>query len=119
MKSFIRYWLPVIVYAGIIFYFSSLTQPIPAISIFPHMDKVMHFFEFAFLGILLRRALKGASLPYFQIHSFSWTVIFGVMYAMSDEFHQSFVAGREVTFWDLLSDTIGILASLWINIDGR
>jgi len=116
ISRFARHWIPVIVYAGIIFYYSSLSEPLGKIPLFPHADKLIHFFEFAFLGLLLRRALLNASVSYFQQHHIFWTVILGVIYGISDEFHQSFVPGREVAAWDLFFDSIGILASLVIKI---
>lgn len=40
--------------------------------------------------------------------------IMSMLYAASDELHQSFVAGRGPSVWDvLLFDNIGALAGLW------
>lgn len=116
MKRFAKYWMPVIIYAGIIFYFSSLSEPLRKIPLFPHADKIIHFFEFAFLGLLLRRALLNSSRLYFESHAIRWTIIFGMIYGITDEFHQSFVPGRDAGVPDLFFDSIGILASLWLKI---
>jgi len=116
IRQFAKHWIPVIIYAGIIFYSSSLSKPLGKIILFPHADKLIHFFEFAFLGLLLRRALLNASRSCFKQYHIFWTCIFGIMYGISDEFHQYFVPGREVAVWDLFCDSIGVLASLWIKI---
>lgn len=44
---------------------------------------------------------------------FAW--LFAVLYAMTDEFHQSFTAGRHPSVWDvLIFDNLGALISLWL-----
>lgn len=40
----------------------------------------------------------------------AWTVC--LLYAVSDEFHQSFTAGREASFRDVLIDSAGALISV-------
>jgi len=45
-------------------------------------------------------------------HSFLYMVlivIFSTLYGMSDEWHQSFVPGRDASAWDVLADTLGAL----------
>jgi len=47
--------------------------------------------------------------------------LLAILYALTDEFHQSFVNGRHSTIWDvLLFDNLGALGSLWfINRYGK
>lgn len=116
MKSFAKYWLPVIIYASIIFYYSSLSYPLGDIPLSPHADKFIHFFEFAFLGLLLRRALLNTRAGHLQRQAILWTIILGIAYGASDEIHQYFIPCRTATFWDLWFDTFGILGSLWLKI---
>ena len=41
--------------------------------------------------------------------------LFAVLYAATDEFHQSFVGGRHPSVWDVLVfDNLGALISLWL-----
>jgi len=44
-----------------------------------------------------------------------WLVwLFVLLYAMTDEFHQLFVAGRHPSIWDVvIFDNVGALISLW------
>ena len=72
--------------------------------------KGYHFLEFAVLAVLLARALKprSAAIAFF----------ISVVYAGTDEFHQSFVPGRGGMVSDVLIDATGagfglILWNLW------
>ena len=41
--------------------------------------------------------------------------LLAVLYALTDEFHQSFVPGRHSSIWDvLIFDNLGAMTSLWI-----
>ena len=56
-------------------------------------------------------------------HSFDWDKkkrplawLLAVLYALSDEFHQSFTSGRHPSIWDvLIFDNLGALISLWLT----
>jgi VanZ family protein len=43
-------------------------------------------------------------------------ILIGMLYGLSDEFHQSFVPGRACTFTDLMTDTAGVLTAAFIYI---
>ena len=78
------------------------------------LKKSAHFIEYFILACLLFRSLK-LSFNF----SLSKTLILGlllaVLYAASDEYHQSFVAGREPALRDVLIDSVGAgFASLLI-----
>lgn len=51
-------WLPVFVYMALIFHFSSESAPLPALTALV-WDKALHLTEYAGLGLLLCRALRG------------------------------------------------------------
>jgi VanZ family protein len=41
--------------------------------------------------------------------------LLAILYALTDEFHQSYVPGRHPSIWDvLIFDNIGALSSLWL-----
>jgi VanZ family protein len=63
------------------------------------LRKIAHATEFAILGALLLRALRHAG----------WAVAIGMAYAVSDEIHQSFVAGRQGSPWDVAIDSVGVV----------
>lgn len=71
-----------------------------------NIDKVVHACEYALLGFLFLRALEEtAGIPNNRLLIF--TVLFCFLYALSDEYHQSFVVGRSCDLNDALADTFG------------
>jgi VanZ family protein len=110
--TFIRYHLPIILYAALIFMLSSISKIPEEIPAFDFSDKLIHFFEFALFGWLLRRsALKWKT----KTESFKfWFIllIIGAVYAASDELHQLLVPGRFGSIFDWLADIIGLAAGL-------
>ena len=96
---------------GAIFYVSSI--PSVATPFEPFFDftfkKLAHMAEYGILTVLLFNALrihissKGQSL-------FA-AVSIATLYALSDEWHQTFVPGREGTLRDVGIDTLGVLVT--------
>jgi len=105
-KSRVILFLPAVAYMSLIFFISSKSEPSQVVFIFLP-DKLMHFLEFGFLGILLFPAffLNGCSLK----QAFFWTVSTGSMYAFIDEVHQYYVPFREMDVLDFLSDISGLI----------
>ena len=72
--------------------------------------KSVHFANYFVLSLLLFRALRGPSKGW----SRRWAllaVLLAFTYAGSDEFHQSFEAGRGASAMDTLLDTVGAAAA--------
>ena len=95
---------------GLLFFFSSLPST-PAPPLFPHADKLSHAVAFGILGALLAYA----RLPYRlgTINRLVLATLLVAAYGVSDEFHQSFVEGRDASGWDALADGIGgLLAAI-------
>ena len=69
------------------------------------LRKIAHAAEYALLGALLVRALPRPGLAF----------ALGVAYAISDEVHQSFIAGRTGSPLDVALDAVGVLVgvALW------
>jgi len=107
-EKFIKYCLPVIIYAITIFYLSS----IPGDSIpryFSVQDLIVHTIEYAIFAFLIHRALKAYFSDCTSRTRFLWAFLLCFVYAASDEFHQSFVPGRNPSLYDLAYDSIGTL----------
>ncbi|SHF52491.1 MULTISPECIES: VanZ family protein [Caloramator] len=66
--------------------------------------KAAHFTEYFILYFLLYNALKE---DFYFTSSTIFAIIITFLYAVSDEFHQSFVPGRGPAFRDVLIDTSG------------
>jgi VanZ family protein len=110
--DFLRYHLPLIVYAGIIFWLSSLpnlSQPFTELSI---SDKLIHFFEFMVFGWLIWRSAKRWRLKLRNSWLVIITYIIGALYAAGDEYHQAFVPGRYGHISDWTADSIGLAAGI-------
>jgi VanZ family protein len=98
-------WLPVIVWAAVIFAFSSIPSLGTGLGVWDTiLRKGAHMSEYAILGVLLLRAL-GRELPALAV---------GIGYAISDEIHQHFVRGRHASPVDVLIDTIGLAIGVFI-----
>ncbi|HKB19736.1 MAG TPA: VanZ family protein [Gaiellaceae bacterium] len=97
-------WLPVIVWAAVIFTFSSIPSLGTGLGTWDTiLRKGAHMTEYAILGLLLARAI-GRELPAFAI---------GILYAITDEVHQHFVRGRHASPVDVLIDTVGLAIGIF------
>ena len=74
--------------------------------------KASHLGEYAVLGILAARAFKGSSQTVLQRHWFLAALLLIMIYALVDEYHQSFVPSRTGSIFDSLIDTTGGVAAL-------
>ena len=98
------------IYAVLIFYISSLgPEGIPVKPLFPNQDKVIHFAEYIPFGWLSLKAFMPVT-PFGFVASMGFSLI----YAASDEVHQSFVPGREMSVMDWMADAMGILVSGYV-----
>ena len=105
-KKYFKFWFPVIAYSGIIFYVSSLSN-LPSQPGIVFLDKICHIIEYAGWGFLLARALKHTMVGVRRADILLAVSFFALLYGASDEFHQFFVPGREVSLGDLLADGLG------------
>ena len=98
-RAALRAWAPVIVWAAVIFAFSSIPSLGTGLGTWDLLlRKLAHLTEYAILGALLLRAI-GRSGP---------AILAGGLYAVSDEVHQHFVRGRHGAWYDVVIDTIGV-----------
>ena len=74
--------------------------------------KIAHFTEYALLGILAARAFRGSPRPALRERWFLWSSTLVIVYALLDEYHQSFVPSRTGTIYDSLIDMAGGLTAL-------
>jgi len=121
MSKFIKFWLPVIVWMIVIFTFSSIPDLKSGLKEDYILRKIAHMIEFAILTYLLFRAIK-IDDPKIK-KAIIYSLIIAVFYALTDEYHQSFVFGRQCSFKDVGIDSIGILIGAGLcyirNVKGR
>jgi VanZ family protein len=97
--SLARAWLPVVAWAAVIFAFSSVPHLGTGLGTWDLvLRKIAHTAEYAVLGALLTRATARPALAFGL----------GVLYAASDELHQTFVAGRHGSPVDVAIDAVGV-----------
>jgi VanZ family protein len=97
-------WAPLLLYMALITWLSSRTGGGLPSYWFMKFDKVLHAMEYFGLGFLICRAL-GVKRWYWAAAA---GLAFGLGFGMVDEFHQSFVDGRQGNDpGDLLADAIG------------
>ncbi len=109
LKKFIILWLPVIIWAGLIFYLSSVPDLKTSLETFwdTILRKIAHMVEYGIFFLLLARAMKKPLI---------WPVILSILYAISDEFHQSFVPGRNMALLDVYFDSVGVLLGYLVHL---
>jgi hypothetical protein len=107
IKFVLTYWLPVCIWLLVIFSFSA-NPAIPTSQIHWQdfiVKKAAHVIEYAILSTLIFRALYNSGVS--KKASVYVSFILCVVYALTDEFHQSFTPGREPRLRDVGFDTIG------------
>jgi VanZ family protein len=84
--------------------------------IFMHflVRKLGHFLEYALLGVLAARAFKKSPQATTRNRWFIICAVLVIVYALLDEYHQSFVPSRTASIYDSLVDMAGGMTSLLI-----
>jgi VanZ family protein len=130
-----RLWryLPLILWMGFIFYASTnefsasntsrIIRPL-LLWLFPNISeerialahfltrKAAHFTEYAILGLLAARAFSSSSHRLLGRYWFQLGTMLIVVYALTDEYHQTFVPSRTGSIYDSAVDTAGGLCAL-------
>jgi VanZ family protein len=74
--------------------------------------KTAHFTEYAILALLAARAFTGSSQKPLRRRWFAASLLLVVVYALSDEYHQTFVPSRTGSIYDSFIDISGGLTAL-------
>ena len=111
LLSSLKLWLPPLVWMAVIFVLSGTpSDEIPKVEGWDVLlKKGGHMVAYAMLTVLLLRALE----THTPTRKAAWLAVgIAVLYAMTDEYHQTFVPGRKGTGIDILVDTAGALVGL-------
>jgi VanZ family protein len=76
--------------------------------------KAGHLTEYAIFATLAARAFRTSSHDLLRRHWFWVSLLLAIAYALSDEYHQSFVPSRTASIYDSLIDSVGALIALTI-----
>lgn len=74
------------------------------------LKKTAHFIEYFILALLIHYSLKHTT-RFSPVSLFFFSFTTAVLYAITDEVHQSFIPGREPRLRDIGIDTLGALAA--------
>jgi VanZ family protein len=136
MRLFLRYWLPLLIWLGVIFLGSTDLMsaehtsrfivpfllwlkpdmsPATIRSILFAVRKCAHVTEYAILALLLWRALRSSPTLRVKMSTLFGEVLLAcLLFAASDEFHQSFVKSRTPSIRDVVLDSAGAALGLLI-----
>lgn len=106
------HWLPALLYAGLIFYISSI--PSEELAVFGLDMSLLHIIEFFILSYLIFRAFTKEKMNI--RYTLSLAIIISTLYGITDEIHQLYVPGRQFSTIDMAFNFIGsslILFKLW------
>ena len=90
------------------------TTPETMLTIHAVTRKIAHLLEYALLGILAARAFRSSPREGLRRRWFLISLVLLVVYALIDEYHQSFVPSRTGSIYDSLIDIAGGFAALVI-----
>ncbi|HPS02639.1 MAG TPA: VanZ family protein, partial [Candidatus Sumerlaeota bacterium] len=114
---FFTHTLPPFLWAGFIFYSSTLPDTsLPLPRIIPYSDKYAHAGAYAVLCFLIARANRRDRLIVAPAACWTVAVILTSLFGAFDEWHQSFVPTRTCSIWDWAADAVGSLLAVtaWI-----
>ena len=98
-------WAPMLIWATMIFVLSSMSRlPAPPGGF---SDKDAHFVTYGVLSVLFVWAITDRAPSRTTWTVAATAVVLAAIYGASDEWHQSFVPGRDVSALDLAADIAG------------
>lgn len=114
LQQIVIYQVPFVVYASLIFIVSSFSKlPTPDLGL-TFADKIIHLIEYGLFSLLALRGLLHPPVCLSTAIAYSLAIGITVIYAALDEYHQSFVPGRNADAFDVLADIFGAILALLI-----
>ncbi len=123
MRRQLAAWLPVALWAALIFVLSSIPGTrLPKIDL-PQSDKMVHALVYGMLGALLQRAQDMTVSRGRRRANLIATILLVTAYGVSDEIHQLWTPNRSADWRDVIADACGgtagalvVVAMQWMKI---
>ncbi|UCE25041.1 MAG: VanZ family protein [Candidatus Zixiibacteriota bacterium] len=116
-SRFLKYHLPVILYAGLVIALSSIPNLSPAPLKILAADKIAHFIEYGVFSFLTFRSFSNFGRNISVNRAFLFSIIFMCIFASFDEYYQRFIPGRDFDVLDILTDIAGaVLVLIFMRI---
>ncbi len=114
-RTLIGYWFPVIGWMLTIFILSSRERVAVSEEYILNFTffKSLHVIEYGILGFLIFRLINHVSKKSLPRQKYIEAFLFALIYANTDELHQTFVPTRQGAIRDVLIDCIGISITLY------
>ena len=115
MKRFLSHWFPPLAWMGLIYFLSDQPDLPQAPGAWPDtlLKKTGHALGYGILAWLYLRPLRGRLCSATSSRALSFGL--AVLYGLSDEYHQTFVPGRNGTLWDVAVDGIGVCGAMLLD----
>lgn len=110
-------WTLTIIYAAMIFYFSSKPTPLPEGVSKAIPSTFLHFLEYIGFGILLFASFLSSGNK--KKTALLLAVIVAAIYGITDEIHQYFVPGRVCSVIDATADALGGITGALIGVSQK
>jgi VanZ family protein len=110
---FFSYFIPILAWMGVVYYFSSVPDLRYTQEVKPEiiLRKGAHLLEYIFLVFLLWRMFLRIFYPNLK-KAYYLSFLAASLYAVTDEFHQTFVPGRSGRVEDVVYDIVSIFIGL-------
>lgn len=108
----VRAWGPAVLWAVVLFLLSAWPDGpgrewLPWL---PGKDKIAHVVLYSVFGGTLAHVRRYSSFPVSAV----LVIAVGLVYGLTDEWHQSFVPGRDPSLWDWVADAVGVIVGYGI-----
>jgi VanZ family protein len=108
-------WLPVLIWMALMFWWSGIPHLAIATGAADFWTrKPAHIAEYAVLFLLLYRATTSQRLGIWSLKHVSICIGLTLLFAMSDEWHQSFTPSRHGSVVDIGIDSLGVALGLLV-----
>ncbi len=102
-------FIPMVLVMGTIFYLSHQSGDSLDLPDIPSIDKLAHVLIYGTLAATVWYGIHNRVTPDYLWRIWGGVILFCLLYAISDEFHQSFIPGREPDVMDIVADMFGAI----------